>query len=57
MSQHDWKHHGVRVIHANELDPGNVPQTQGMSRAAAIDRKSTRLNSSHERLSRMPSSA
>ena len=25
--------------------------------AAAIDRKSTRLNSSHERLSRMPSSA
>ena len=25
--------------------------------AAALDRKSTRLNSSHERLSRMPSSA
>ena len=33
---HDWKHHGVRVVHASELDP-NVAQTQGMSRAAAID--------------------
>jgi uncharacterized RmlC-like cupin family protein len=33
---HDWKHHGVRVVHASELDPG-VPQTQGMSRAAAIN--------------------
>ena len=33
---HDWKHHGVRVVHARELDP-NVPQTQGMSRAAAIN--------------------
>ena len=33
---HDWKHHGVRVVHGNELDP-NVPQTQGMSRAAAIN--------------------
>ena len=32
----DWKHHGVRVVHAHELDP-NVPQTQGMSRAAAIN--------------------
>jgi hypothetical protein len=30
----DWKHHGVRVVHGNELD-SNVPQTQGMSRAAA----------------------
>ena len=33
---HDWKHHGVRVVHASELD-ANVPQTQGMSRAAAIN--------------------
>ena len=33
---HDWKHHGVRVVHAHELDP-NVAQTQGMSRAAAIN--------------------
>ena len=31
-----WKHHGVRVVHASDLDP-NVPQTQGMSRAAAIN--------------------
>ena len=31
-----WKHHGVRVVHGHELD-ANVPQTQGMSRAAAIN--------------------
>jgi uncharacterized RmlC-like cupin family protein len=31
----DWKHHGVRVVHANELDT-NTPQTPGMNRAAAI---------------------
>ena len=30
----DWRTHGVRVIHANELDP-NTPQTPGMNRAAA----------------------
>ncbi len=34
-SHHDWKHHGVRIVHANELDT-NTPQTMGMSRAAAI---------------------
>src|SRR6266705_167925 len=33
---HDWKHHGVRVVHGNQLDP-NVPQTKGMSRAAAVN--------------------
>ena len=38
----DWKYHGVRVVHANELDP-NVPQTQGMSRAAAINLPPCRL--------------
>ncbi len=31
----DWKHHGVRVVHASELD-ANTPQTPGMNRAAAI---------------------
>ena len=31
----DWRLHGVRVVHADELDP-NTPQTAGMSRAAAI---------------------
>jgi uncharacterized RmlC-like cupin family protein len=31
----DWKHGGVRVVHANELDI-NTPQTPGMNRAAAI---------------------
>jgi uncharacterized RmlC-like cupin family protein len=32
----DWRLHGVRVVHAGELD-GNTPQTPGMSRAAAIN--------------------
>ena len=32
----DWREHGVRVVHAGELDT-NTPQTPGMSRAAAID--------------------
>ncbi|HEY2480776.1 MAG TPA: cupin domain-containing protein [Caulobacteraceae bacterium] len=32
----DWKHDGVRVIPAGELDP-NTAQTPGMNRAAAIN--------------------
>src|SRR5215218_7781487 len=32
----DWRLHGVRVVHADELDP-NTPQTPGMNRAGAID--------------------
>jgi uncharacterized RmlC-like cupin family protein len=36
----DWKHAGVRVISADQLDC-NTPQTQGMSRAAAITRART----------------
>src|SRR5213079_3650148 len=31
----DWRLRGVRVVHADELDP-NTPQTPGMNRAAAI---------------------
>ena len=31
----DWRLHGVRVVHADELD-ANTPQTPGMNRAAAI---------------------
>ena len=31
----DWKQHGVRIVHSNELD-SNTPQTPGMNRAAAI---------------------
>jgi uncharacterized RmlC-like cupin family protein len=31
----NWRHNGVRVVRADELDP-NTPQTPGMSRAAAI---------------------
>ena len=32
----DWKNHGVRVVHAGELDT-NTPQSPGMNRAAAIN--------------------
>jgi hypothetical protein len=31
----DYRWHGVRIVHAGELDP-NTPQTPGMNRAAAI---------------------
>lgn len=31
----DWKRHGVRIVHSDELDT-NTPQTPGMNRAAAI---------------------
>ena len=32
----DWRDNGVRVVHADELDP-NTPQTPGMHRMGAID--------------------
>ena len=32
----DYRQHGVRIVHADELDP-NTPQTPGMNRAAAIN--------------------
>lgn len=32
----DWKHNGVRIVRAGELDT-NTPQTPGMNRAAAIN--------------------
>jgi uncharacterized RmlC-like cupin family protein len=31
----DWREHGVKIVHAGELDT-NTPQTPGMTRAAAI---------------------
>ena len=31
-----WRHHGVRVIKGDQLDP-NTPQTPGMHREAAIN--------------------
>src|SRR5512136_1108991 len=34
-AESQWKHRGIRVVHANELDI-NTPQTPGMNRAAAI---------------------
>jgi uncharacterized RmlC-like cupin family protein len=30
-----WRHNGVRVVHACDLDP-NTPQTRGMNRLAAV---------------------
>ena len=59
---------GVVTIDAGDLPRADRPKivtalsaVQGVSRVelleAGQDRKSTRLNSSHERLSRMPSSA
>ena len=35
MSEDRWKHNGIRVVRAHELDP-NTPQTPGMNRAAPI---------------------
>ena len=43
--------------HLSELAARNVDTTRELSFLGAGDRKSTRLNSSHEDLSRMPSSA
>jgi uncharacterized RmlC-like cupin family protein len=34
-NQPNWKEHGIRIVHSNELDM-NTPQTPGMTRAAAI---------------------
>ena len=34
-NKNDWKHHGVRVVRGDQLDP-NTPQTPGMHRLAAI---------------------
>src|SRR5512147_3186755 len=31
----DWRLHGIRIVHSNELDL-NTAQTSGMTRAAAI---------------------
>jgi uncharacterized RmlC-like cupin family protein len=36
----DWRHHGVRVVKAGQLD-ANTPQTPGMTRAAAINHART----------------
>ena len=36
MAAEDYRLHGVRVVHADELD-SNTPQTPGMHRAAAIN--------------------
>jgi uncharacterized RmlC-like cupin family protein len=33
--ERDWRDHGVRIVHSDELD-ANTPQTPGMNRAAAI---------------------
>ena len=40
-----------------QLDGRDIPEMEGVPEAVIADRKSTRLNSSHRSLSRMPSSA
>ena len=52
----------VQGFIASQARVGNILETAAVDEAPlvqayAADRKSTRLNSSHERLSRMPSSA
>ena len=50
-----WRGRALAVVR-----PGNTDEVAAIVRVCAalgLDRKSTRLNSSHERLSRMPSSA
>ena len=37
--------------------PGTISQTMPLGKIGLLDRKSTRLNSSHSSVSRMPSSA
>jgi uncharacterized RmlC-like cupin family protein len=39
-SHPDWRNHGVRIVHADQLDM-NTPQTAGMTRAAAITQART----------------
>ena len=51
MGRSNWKS-GRWTIHAFAVDDDD-----GLARARDLDRKSTRLNSSHEWISRMPSSA
>ena len=46
----------IETIVGHEIDPGVEPIIK-FSSPAGSDRKSTRLNSSHRSLSRMPSSA
>ena len=46
-----------KIVDILASDVDAVVRYQGGSNAGHTDRKSTRLNSSHERLSRMPSSA
>ena len=49
---------GYRLIDTAEMyGEGGAEEVVGAALNDAIDRKSTRLNSSHERRSRMPSSA
>ena len=49
--------HPIPAIKAALLKESQVILDEDIALCKAIDRKSTRLNSSHERLSRMPSSA
>ena len=59
LSAKDWLDQGLKALAARgftALKAEPLAKAMGVSRGS-LDRKSTRLNSSHERRSRMPSSA
>ena len=48
-----YQHQYVTIL----FNPNNQDLNMNFTKSSSLDRKSTRLNSSHERRSRMPSSA
>ena len=48
---------GIRLVSCNHVTTETAQLCMALKDAGAEDRKSTRLNSSHEWISRMPSSA
>ena len=57
LSQEERRTRSHRLIVRGAVFESIVPEAKDMTDEEAADRKSTRLNSSHSRASRMPSSA